>query len=409
MPSKSLIPPPTNPNPNLPRPNAPVVPPSMCGGGDLDPAPHFGGPHHRRAHSELAFRISEDLHLGPASEDDVFRTYMDVEKIGSGMEDGEAPASEAAGRSGPRDRLAVDCLSGNEGNAAARPKHRHSNSVDASGSGGDGAFGEVMEAKKAMPPEKLAELAVIDPKRAKRILANRQSAARSKQRKANYIVELERKVQTLQTEATTLSAQLTLFQKDISELATENAGLKIWLQSMEQQAQLNDESFLGWASCWKINSILGDMQRWHTQMNRDAYKFLRSFMSAVIDTHPYLFTIKVKVAWDPGVSDGLKQEVERLKIATGEKVERSEAYNLGLMNLPFLPFVTPSQEQPRNHQRGFELQAQIQQSQLDDNGLPSNMMQQGHLMALPGVDIRKGSEILNPDNSVTASEGSCNS
>ena len=45
-----------------------------------------------------------------------------------------------------------------------------------------------------------------------RILANRQSAARSKERKARYILELERKVQTLQTEATTLSAQLTLFQ-----------------------------------------------------------------------------------------------------------------------------------------------------------------------------------------------------
>lgn len=45
-----------------------------------------------------------------------------------------------------------------------------------------------------------------------RIIANRQSAARSKERKARYILELERKVQTLQTEATTLSAQLTLFQ-----------------------------------------------------------------------------------------------------------------------------------------------------------------------------------------------------
>lgn len=45
-----------------------------------------------------------------------------------------------------------------------------------------------------------------------RILANRQSAARSKERKARYMTELERKVQTLQTEATTLSAQLTLFQ-----------------------------------------------------------------------------------------------------------------------------------------------------------------------------------------------------
>ena len=45
-----------------------------------------------------------------------------------------------------------------------------------------------------------------------RILANRQSAARSKERKMRYIAELERKVETLQTEATTLSAQLTMIQ-----------------------------------------------------------------------------------------------------------------------------------------------------------------------------------------------------
>lgn len=49
-----------------------------------------------------------------------------------------------------------------------------------------------------------------------RILANRQSAARSKERKMRYISELEHKVQTLQTEATTLSAQLTLLQVGIS-------------------------------------------------------------------------------------------------------------------------------------------------------------------------------------------------
>lgn len=45
-----------------------------------------------------------------------------------------------------------------------------------------------------------------------RILANRQSAARSKERKIRYTSELERKVQTLQTEATTLSAQVTMLQ-----------------------------------------------------------------------------------------------------------------------------------------------------------------------------------------------------
>jgi hypothetical protein len=60
-----------------------------------------------------------------------------------------------------------------------------------------------------------AVLAVINrsfPSCVFRILANRQSAARSKERKMRYISELERKVQTLQTEATTLSAQLTMLQ-----------------------------------------------------------------------------------------------------------------------------------------------------------------------------------------------------
>lgn len=45
-----------------------------------------------------------------------------------------------------------------------------------------------------------------------RIMANRQSAARSKERKARYISELERRVQSLQFESRTLSAQLTLLQ-----------------------------------------------------------------------------------------------------------------------------------------------------------------------------------------------------
>ncbi|XP_047321288.1 bZIP transcription factor 29-like [Impatiens glandulifera] len=96
------------------------------------------------------------------------------------------------------------------------------------------------EMKKIMANEKLAEIAVNDPKRAKRILANRQSAARSKERKMRYIAELEHKVQTLQTEATTLSAQLTHLQRDSTGLTSQNNELKFRLQSMEQQAQLRE-------------------------------------------------------------------------------------------------------------------------------------------------------------------------
>ncbi|XP_059647561.1 bZIP transcription factor 29 [Cornus florida] len=104
---------------------------------------------------------------------------------------------------------------------------------------GNGEFSGA-ELKKIMANEKLSEIALTDPKRAKRILANRQSAARSKERKMRYIAELEHKVQTLQTEATTLSAQLTMLQRDSTGLTNQNNELKFRLQAMEQQAQLRD-------------------------------------------------------------------------------------------------------------------------------------------------------------------------
>jgi hypothetical protein len=121
-------------------------------------------------------------------------------------------------------------------------QHSPTNSIDANTFSlefGNGEFSGA-ELKKIMANEKLAEIALGDPKRAKRILANRQSAARSKERKMRYIAELEHKVQTLQTEATTLSAQLTLLQRDSAGLTSQNGELKFRLQAMEQQAQLRD-------------------------------------------------------------------------------------------------------------------------------------------------------------------------
>ncbi|KAK4747763.1 hypothetical protein SAY87_014349 [Trapa incisa] len=104
---------------------------------------------------------------------------------------------------------------------------------------GSGEFSEA-DIKKILANDKLAEIAVADPKKAKRILANRQSAARSKERKMRYISELEHKVQTLQTEATTLSAQLTHLQRDSAGLKNQNNELKFRLEAMKQQAQLRD-------------------------------------------------------------------------------------------------------------------------------------------------------------------------
>ncbi|KAK9725127.1 hypothetical protein RND81_05G124100 [Saponaria officinalis] len=207
---------------------------------------------HRRAHSEiltLPDDISFDGDLGVVgggidggtsfsdeTEEDLVSMYIDMDKVNSatssGFQLGEASSSA---------------------HAPVRGRHQHSQSMDGStsittemfgnGGGGSGGGGDEVspaEAKKAMSAAKLAELALIDPKRAKRIWANRQSAARSKERKMRYIAELERKVQTLQTEATSLSAQLTLLQRDTNGLSSENSELKIRLQTMEQQVHLQD-------------------------------------------------------------------------------------------------------------------------------------------------------------------------
>lgn len=134
--------------------------------------------------------------------------------------------------------------------SSRRPRHRHSNSMDGYSSA---TSSEVdVNAKKGMAADRLAELALIDPKRAKRILANRQSAARSKERKTRYTSELEKKVQTLQNEATTLSAQITLLQRDTTGMTAENKELKLKLEAMEQQARLRDA----------LNEALKDELQW---------------------------------------------------------------------------------------------------------------------------------------------------
>lgn len=136
--------------------------------------------HHRRAHSEVSFRLPEDMaDLSPSdpfngvasagggggggsstvsleemgSEDDLFSTYIDVDKLGTDQSGGEGNAGGGGAERG--------------GN---RARHRHSSSVDGSSTttSSTSVFGEIMEAKKAMPPDKLAELWNLDPKRAKR-------------------------------------------------------------------------------------------------------------------------------------------------------------------------------------------------------------------------------------------------
>ncbi|XP_052136941.1 transcription factor VIP1-like [Oryza glaberrima] len=231
------------------------------------PAPSGGAPprgHHRRAHSETFIRLPDaDLLLDPDGEfgfsDLDFPSLSDDSPAAS--DPTPPPPPPALPQAAPRPpggahlrSLSLDAAffdglafqgggggggagSGSTGGGAG---HKRSGSMDGESSLFEGESAPPDYAKKAMPADRLAELALLDPKRAKRILANRQSAARSKERKIKYTGELERKVQTLQTEATTLSTQLTLLQRDTSGLTAENRELKLRLQSMEEQAKLRD-------------------------------------------------------------------------------------------------------------------------------------------------------------------------
>ncbi|KAG2692708.1 hypothetical protein I3760_08G065500 [Carya illinoinensis] len=104
---------------------------------------------------------------------------------------------------------------------------------------GNGHFNEA-ELEKIRENAKLAEIALSDPKRAKRVLANRMSAARSKDRKTRYTTDIEHKAQILQTENTTLSIEVTKLQRESTELKSENNELRFRLQAMEQESKLKN-------------------------------------------------------------------------------------------------------------------------------------------------------------------------
>ncbi|KAI3685681.1 hypothetical protein L6452_34937 [Arctium lappa] len=237
--------------------------PYYGGGGrtDIDQMPETPnrGSHHRRAQSETFFRFQdEDILLDDVVADFNFAnidlpSFSCDAPVPTTTEDSSSDVNagqrKPVGYSNHLRSLSVgsDFFDGfglekvADGGVAYR--HRHSNSMDGSAATsfeGDSALMMLDNSKKALAPDKLAELSLIDPKRAKRILANRQSAARSKERKTRYTGELERKVQTLQTEATTLSAEVTKLQRDTSGLTSENKELKLRLEAMEQHAQLRD-------------------------------------------------------------------------------------------------------------------------------------------------------------------------
>jgi hypothetical protein len=157
------------PKPSLSLSPSPTAPPESDISHMPDSPPRNLG--HRRAHSEI-IGLPDDLDLGvpgagdgpslsDENEEELFSMFLDTEKLNAQLREAsetESSSASAAGGAGPR------------------PRHHHSHSMDASTSfdaeqllGTPATEGmSTAEAKKAMSNAKLAELALVDPKKAKR-------------------------------------------------------------------------------------------------------------------------------------------------------------------------------------------------------------------------------------------------
>ncbi|KAF1875747.1 hypothetical protein Lal_00006377 [Lupinus albus] len=89
-----------------------------------------------------------------------------------------------------------------------------------------------------LPPEKLAELARTDPKKVKRIIANRKSASKSKERKKFHENELQIKVKNLQSQVDNVSQQLLVTKRDVTTRIAWNSTLRLKINAKRQELSI---------------------------------------------------------------------------------------------------------------------------------------------------------------------------
>ncbi|KAF5741338.1 transcription factor PosF21 [Tripterygium wilfordii] len=93
---------------------------------------------------------------------------------------------------------------------------------------------------KALSTEELAAMAREDPRRARRILTNRLSAMRAKEKKRLYTSMLEQKRGALQSQSSLLSVKLSFLQAETRALRAENAKLKERMNTILPGVQLQE-------------------------------------------------------------------------------------------------------------------------------------------------------------------------
>ncbi|CAL5384469.1 unnamed protein product [Camellia sinensis] len=248
---------------------------------DIDQMPDTPnrGAHHRRAQSETFFRFPDDILL-----DDVVADFnlasLDIPSLSSdteanapmALDSSKSDSSNGGDKSKPTrstgptphfrslsvgadffegleftsgDGAAVAAESerfGGKPPAASHYRHRHSNSMDGSMSSFEADSSVMIDGvKKTMAPDRLAELALLDPKRAKSNSCESTICGTFKGAK-NTIYKRAGEESTDPSDGSyhPLCTGHNAPVRDTTGLTTENKELKLRLQAMEQQAHLRD-------------------------------------------------------------------------------------------------------------------------------------------------------------------------
>ncbi|CAO2182859.1 unnamed protein product [Urochloa humidicola] len=181
---------------------------------------------HRRSLSDSVAFVEVAPADGAAGEfdrlDDDQLMSMFPDEAASGGGSSSAPGSENGGSSDSDKRAAG---AGNNGGCDDERNEAADAQAAAAGQTGTGAASTEL---------------IRDPKRVKRILANRQSAQRSRVRKLQYISELERSVTTLQNEVSVLSPRVAFLDQQRTILTVGNSHLKQRIAALAQDKIFKD-------------------------------------------------------------------------------------------------------------------------------------------------------------------------
>ncbi|KAL5222548.1 hypothetical protein ABZP36_027261 [Zizania latifolia] len=219
----------------VPLPPFPLPPPAPANGGAqqpfwvdefLDFSAAKRGAHRRSVSDSVAFlEAVPDENAGVGAHD--FDRLDDDQLMSMFSDDLQPPqqqqqqqaAAPAASASSPSDHNSINDEKQDKGETEEEQSECN----------GDGAM-----------PGQPASPATVDPKRVKRILANRQSAQRSRVRKLQYISELERSVTSLQTEVSALSPRVAFLDHQRSLLTLGNSHLKQRIAALAQDKIFKD-------------------------------------------------------------------------------------------------------------------------------------------------------------------------